>query len=356
MPMSRSQCRDFQFPGVDISSANSTKSCQKSLCFKINDKSVRHFEKKRRTNICVTENYIKNFTTVTIPRNSNYANISKNGCKVHVVGDIHVKRTGKIDFNKGLRNCNAYFCLFSGATSKQLDHYIIPSLVDDKPNAVIIYLGTNDILCNARHEDIARNIIRIGSNCKSRGVNDVFISSILVLKSLTLNPFIRRVNDMLRDLCVINGLGFICNSITKKYLLKNGIRLQDLGTSISGNNFIEFVNNYLVILTSASGETNDFDSDIGGLINLRKAYQNNPLIGNIDINSLREKIKSLREVLSKATIDICVDETKVDASFPDHQFKVSRYQFPPLRNDRNSKGGGNSFCSRGFYCKTNEKF
>ena len=151
-------------------------------------------------------------------------------------------------------------------------------------------------------------------------------------------------------------MGFICNSITKKYLLKNRIRLQDLGTSISGNNFIEFVNNYLVILTSASGETNDFDSDIGGLINLRKAYQNNPLIGNIDINSLREKIKSLREVLSKAPIDICVDETKVDASFPDHQFKVSRYQFPPLRNDRNSKAGGNSFCSRGFYCKTNEKF
>ena len=303
MPMSGSQCRDFQFPGVDISSANSTKSYQKSLCFKINDKSVRHFEKKRRTNICVTENYIKNFTRVTIPRNSNYANISKNGCKVYVVGDIHVKRTTKIDFNKELRNCNAYFCFFSGATSKQLDHYI-PSLVDDMPNAVIIYLGTNDILYNARHEDIARNIIRIGSNCKSRGVKDVFFWSILVLKSLTLNPFIRRVNDMLCDLCVINGLGFICNSITKKYLQKNGIRLQDQGTSISGNNFIEFVYNCLVILTSASGETNDFDSDICGLINLRKAYQNNPLIGNIDINSLREKIISLRDVLSKAPIDL----------------------------------------------------
>ena len=150
-------------------------------------------------------------------------------------------------------------------------------------------------------------------------------------------------------------MGFICNSITKKYLQKNGIRLQDLGTSISGNNFIEFVNNYLVILTSASGERNDFYSDIGGLINLRKAYQNNPLIGNININSLREKIISLREVL-KAPIDICVDETKVDASFPDHRFKVSRYQFPPLRNDQYSKRGGNSFCSRGFYCKTNEKF
>ena len=77
------------------------------------------------------------------------------------------------------------------------------------------------------------------------------------------------------------------------------------------------------------------------MINLRKAYQNNPLIGYININSLREKIVSLREVLSKAPIDIlCVDETKLDASFPDHQFKISGYQFPPLRRDRNSKGGG----------------
>ena len=90
--------------------------------------------------------------------------------------------------------------IFVCSVVQQVSSWIItsPSLVDDKPNAVIIYLGTSDILCNARHEDIARNIIRIGSNCKSRGVNDVFISSILVLKRLTLNPFIRRVNDMLR--------------------------------------------------------------------------------------------------------------------------------------------------------------
>ena len=49
-----------------------------------------------------------------------------------------------------------------------------------KSDAVIIHVGANDILYNASYEDIARNIIRIGSNCKSHGVNDVFISSVLV--------------------------------------------------------------------------------------------------------------------------------------------------------------------------------
>ena len=145
---------------------------------------ISHFERKRRPDICVTENCIKNFTPVTIPGNSNYASISKNGRKTLVVGDSHVKRIRRIDFNKELRNGKVYFRSFSGATSKQLDHYIIPSLVDDKPDAVIIHVGTNDFLCSASYEDIARNIIKIGSNCKSHGVNDVLISSILLKKSV----------------------------------------------------------------------------------------------------------------------------------------------------------------------------
>ena len=48
------------------------------------------------------------------------------------------------------------------------------------------------------------------------------------------------------------------------------------------------------------------------------------------------------EVLSNTPIDVlCVNETKLDSSFPDHQFKIEGYQFPPFRSDRNSKGGEN---------------
>ena len=141
-------------------------------------------------------------------------------------------------------------------------------------------------------------------------------------------------------------LGFICKDmITTKYLWKDGIHLQD-GTSVLSKKFIEFVNNYLFsnlddrFWLNESHQTNDFESDIESLINLRKAYQNNPLIGYFNINSLREIIVSLRNVLSKDSIDIlCVDETKLGASFPDHQFKISGYQFPPIRGGLNSKGG-----------------
>ena len=40
-------------------------------------------------------------------------------------------------------------------------------------------------------------------------------------------------------------------------------------------------------------------------------------------------------------IDIlCIDETKLDDSFPDSQFKINGYQFPFLRRDRDNRGGG----------------
>ena len=56
---------------TNTASANSKKSYPIKL--------ISHFERKRRPNVCATENYIKNFTSITIPGNSNYASISKNG-------------------------------------------------------------------------------------------------------------------------------------------------------------------------------------------------------------------------------------------------------------------------------------
>ena len=82
----------------------------------------------------------------TIPGNSNYASISKDGRKIFVVGDSYVKRIRRIDFNKELRNNKVYFRSFSGATSKQLDHYTKPLLFHDKPDAAIICIGNNQIL------------------------------------------------------------------------------------------------------------------------------------------------------------------------------------------------------------------
>ena len=64
-------------------------------------------------------------------------------------------------------------------------------------------------------------------------------------------------------------------------------------------------------------------------------------MGYLNITSIRNKIIYLRELVSKTPIDIfCIDETKIDESFPNSQLFIENYQFPPYRRDRNSKGGG----------------
>ena len=82
-------------------------------------------------------------------------------------------------------------------------------------------------------------------------------------------------------------------------------------------------------------------TNIDDLIKVRETYSKNPILGYLNINSLRNKITNLREVVDKVPIDIlCIDETKLDESFPDSQFSIDNYQYPPYRRDRNSKGGG----------------
>ena len=113
----------------------------------------------RRPNICTTENYLPNYNPPTVPGNSSYATVSKFGNGIFVVRGSHVKRIKRLDINKELRSGKAFFRLFSGANNRHLDHYIIPTLVDDKPDVVLLHVGTNDILSNANDIELANHIL-----------------------------------------------------------------------------------------------------------------------------------------------------------------------------------------------------
>ena len=134
-----------------------------------------------------------------------------------------------------------FFRTFSGANSKRIYHYIIPTLVDDKRDVVLLHVDTNDILSNANDTELAINIINIGFNCKNHGLSKVLISSTLVKKNPKLNPVIRRVNDQLRELCEINDFLFISNDmITTDHLWRYGTHLQDIGTNVLSRRFTRF--------------------------------------------------------------------------------------------------------------------
>ena len=50
---------------------------------------------------------------------------------------------------------------------------------------------------------------------------------------------------------------------------------------------------------------------------------------------------NFKNFVLKTGVDIlCIDETKIDPSYPDSQFHIDEYRFPPFREDRNIHGGG----------------
>ena len=87
-----------------------------------------------------------------------------------------------------------------------------------------------------------------------------------------------------------------------------------------------------------------------------KLFQN-PLIAYLNINSLRNKVIDLGEILKDLPLDyMVISETKLDESFPNSQFKLNGYEVR-ARRDRHKHGGGLiEFVRQGFICKRLKKY
>ena len=92
---------------------------------------------------------------------------------------------------------------FSGATINRLGDFTTPILEEDRPDIVIIHVGSNDITHNTINniyaKGISKRIIDIGKKCLLYGVTEVIISSIFIKRQFKLTRIIRQVNDHLRD-------------------------------------------------------------------------------------------------------------------------------------------------------------
>ena len=121
-------------------------------------------------------------------------------------------------------------------------------------------------------------------------------------------------------------------------ILKNPVNsLEILKNILSNEQHESITKNKTIKLEKAKSHILDLD----GLNKLSKEHQNNPIIGYLNINSLRNKINDLRKICRKTQIHVlCIDETKLDESFPDAQFHIDGYQYPAFRKDRNKNGGG----------------
>ena len=85
--------------------------------------------------------------------------------------------------------------------------------------------------------------------------------------------------------------------------------------------------------------SNVFNSTESILKSLRESYQNNVIIGHINVNSLRNKFTEVENLLMKSRFEIlALSETKLDCSDKDACFSVKNYSL--YRQDKRSNSGG----------------
>ena len=254
------------------------------------------------------------------------------------------------------------------------------------PDYLILHVGTNDAM-DYEVSDILKKILQVNEFIKLRVANcKVFISR--PIKGHDYDNTSRVIEEVITQFQELT-IDMIANeNIEKKHLRKRGLHISDFCLKKFAQKLIAGIRELQIVeksfcddisqktnqlkecklyhnseilttenntfskeydlLCTSSKQKNDchykevkIKLDIDDLIKIRNSCPNNPIIGYLDINTLQNKIISLREIIAKALLDVLyVDETKLDDSFPNSQFILENFQFLPFRRDRNSKGGG----------------
>ena len=149
----------------------------------------------------------------------------------------------------------ATFHRFHGGKAKHIRNQIETHLQEERPDAVIIQIGGND-LSAFRGEiptpviEIANNIIDSALLCKSYDVKDVCVSSALPRKESYLkNTEDRRreLNMVLKSLCDIHKFIFIDNDVGEEKIvypqhMYDGVHLTDDASILLSRKFGDVLN------------------------------------------------------------------------------------------------------------------
>ena len=208
----------------------------------------------------------RNKITHTRPGNSSYSNITSRGRRVMIVGDSMVKWVKGKKVSEKLENGMAFVKSYSGATAKELKQFHAQPLLEKGGiDVAVIHVGTNSIPSQSywvngdkivREEsaqEIADGIVELATECRQKGVNNIFINGI-VLRSETKrnaryifanNIKIDKTNDILRRKCIENKFIFICNDfLDETYIAADGVHFNEMGSIAYTNNLVSSINHH----------------------------------------------------------------------------------------------------------------
>ena len=182
-------------------------------------------------------------------------------------------------------------------------HYAIP-LLEKKPDYVILHVGTNDAPYKGG-SDISNEILELMRFIKEKhpGCKKITLSTPIIR---TDNYNANKENERFISSLNKSDVSYITHdNIIKKHLYRDGLHLNRIGFTILAENFKSFIRrdwllNNQIRNQSTANEANsseyqkeNSDNLTKGLKILRLKYAQNPIIAQININSIRNKFELL---------------------------------------------------------------
>ena len=116
--------------------------------------------------VCCTENHLNNFKLIR-PGKTTYGKSVQQGKKIFIATDSMAQRIWKRKFYSHI-NGHTTLKAFPGLIPTYLHHYILPHIIENCPNTLVLHVGTNSIHDKEKGaEQIAKEVIEAGLTAKS---------------------------------------------------------------------------------------------------------------------------------------------------------------------------------------------
>ena len=158
--------------------------------------------------------------------------------KVTVTGDSMLNGISE----KGLRRAhNVKVTNFPGDTSDKIADEL-DGLIKDKPDDLVIHIGTNDLTNNVKLLNNVKKILKkVSANAFS--TNLAFSSMTVRKDKRNIEKSIADTNARLKNSCMQKGIEFINNNnIKEHYLGKKKLHSGQIGNSVFAKNMLKYIN------------------------------------------------------------------------------------------------------------------
>ena len=171
--------------------------------------------------------------------------------RIIIFGDSIFRGIRVREFNNEIKNSYAKFKTFPSSDSREILHYVNPTLESGNYDSAVLHFGVNDLLHKALSKsdtvgNLIENIRKAADKCMPYGVSNVFVSAIVRNKRIP-KSLLEEVNEKISFICKNNNFIFVNNSnISNIHLCDDGLRLVESGRCILANNVIDRINNILL--------------------------------------------------------------------------------------------------------------